>query len=56
VVRDGSDLNLNSGHPQGGNALSGRDDIGVVRPDFTVRGCANLFLCDASVFFPRPSG
>jgi choline dehydrogenase-like flavoprotein len=50
VVRDGSDLNLNSGHPQGGNALSGRDDIGVVRPDFTVRGCANLFLCDASVF------
>jgi len=50
TVKDGSDINLNSGHPQGGNALSGRDDIGVVRPDFTVRGCDNLFLCDASVF------
>jgi choline dehydrogenase-like flavoprotein len=50
TVRDASDLNLNSGHPQGGNALSDDDAIGVVRSDFAVRGAANLFLCDASIF------
>jgi choline dehydrogenase-like flavoprotein len=50
TVKDASDLNLNSGHPQGGNALSDDDAIGVVRSDFRVRGVENLFLCDASIF------
>jgi choline dehydrogenase-like flavoprotein len=39
------DLFMTSAHPQGGNALGT-----VVDEDFRVRGLANLYLCDASVF------
>jgi choline dehydrogenase-like flavoprotein len=49
-VRDPGDMTLGTGHPQGGNALSSRRDVGVVRPDFRVFDYDNLFVCDASVF------
>jgi choline dehydrogenase-like flavoprotein len=45
VVRERGDLFMTSAHPQGGNALGT-----VVDEDFRVRGLANLYLCDASVF------
>jgi choline dehydrogenase-like flavoprotein len=44
-IRETGDLLLTSAHPQGGNAIGD-----VVDEDFRVRGFANLFLCDASVF------
>ncbi len=43
-------LRTGVGHPQGGNIISGKKDIGVVNPEFRVHGYKNLFLCDASVF------
>jgi choline dehydrogenase-like flavoprotein len=43
-------LSIGSGHPQGGNALSGDAGKGVVDPSFRVHGFENLFVCDASVF------
>jgi choline dehydrogenase-like flavoprotein len=53
LLRDNSDLSVNSVHPQGGNALS-RDELkGVVDEHFRVHGLDNLFVCDASVF-PSP--
>ncbi len=45
AIRETGDLLMTSAHPQGGNALGS-----VVGPDFRVRGLANLYLCDASVF------
>src|SRR5207237_5790428 len=53
LLRDNSDLSVNSVHPQGGNALS-RDELkGVVDEHFRVCGLDNVFVCDASVF-PSP--
>lgn len=49
-IRDTSDLTIGTGHPQGGNAISGRKDRGVVAPDFRVKGYTNLFVTDASLF------
>lgn len=49
-VTDASDLSLTSAHPQGGNAISRRAELGVVDPDFKVRGVAGLYVTDASVF------
>jgi choline dehydrogenase-like flavoprotein len=51
VVRDNTDIQLGTGHPQGGNALGPTASEGVVDPrSFRVHGVANLHLCDASVF------
>ena len=44
-IRETGDLLMTSAHPQGGNAVGD-----VVDEDFRVRGFANLWLCDASVF------
>jgi choline dehydrogenase-like flavoprotein len=51
LVTDSSDIQLGTGHPQGGNALSLDPAEGVVDPEaFAVHGTENLHLCDASVF------
>ncbi len=49
-IREPADLTLNSAHPQGGNPMSDRPDLGVVDSSFRVHGFANLFVADASVF------
>jgi choline dehydrogenase-like flavoprotein len=49
-VKNSRYLSIGSGHPQGGNALSGDVGKGVVDPSFRVHGFENLFVCDASVF------
>jgi choline dehydrogenase-like flavoprotein len=46
-------LNFVTAHPQGGNMMADPSvKERVVEPDFRVRGCENLYLCDASIF-PR---
>lgn len=49
-IKTNADIGLGTGHPQGGNAMSMRKDIGVVDHRFKVYGYDNLFICDASVF------
>ncbi|HSP87022.1 MAG TPA: GMC family oxidoreductase, partial [Ignavibacteriaceae bacterium] len=49
-IKDPSEITLGTGHPQGGNILSGNKEKGVVNPEFKVFGFDNLYLCDASVF------
>ena len=49
-IREPADLTLSSAHPQGGNPMSDRPDLGVVDSSFRVHGFANLFVADASVF------
>jgi choline dehydrogenase-like flavoprotein len=44
------DLTLNSSHPQGGNPMSDRPDVGVVDSGFRVHETRNVYVCDASVF------
>jgi choline dehydrogenase-like flavoprotein len=44
------DLTLNSSHPQGGNPMSDRPELGVVGSDFRVHDTRNVYVCDASVF------
>jgi len=50
IVHRPEDLTLNTAHPQGGNPMSDRRDVGAVDSSFRVHGFANLFVCDASVF------
>lgn len=51
LVSDKSDIQLGTGHPQGGNRLSPDPERGVVDPrTFRVHGMRNLYACDASVF------
>jgi hypothetical protein len=49
-VKDSSDITIGTGHPQGGNILSGNAKLGVIDPEFKAYGYDNLFVCDASVF------
>jgi choline dehydrogenase-like flavoprotein len=56
IVVDNSDIQLGTGHPQGGNALGLTPESGVVDPEsFRVHNTSNLYLCDSSVF-PTPLG
>jgi choline dehydrogenase-like flavoprotein len=51
IVTDSSDIQLGTGHPQGGNALGTDPASSVVDPrSFRVHGMENLYLCDSSVF------
>jgi choline dehydrogenase-like flavoprotein len=50
IIKDNSDITLGTGHPQGGNPMSGTPSKGVVDPEFKVYGYDNLYVCDASVF------
>jgi choline dehydrogenase-like flavoprotein len=53
TLDDKSFFNFATAHPQGGNMMADRShDERVVEPDFRVRDCDNLFVCDASIF-PR---
>jgi choline dehydrogenase-like flavoprotein len=50
LVKDASDITIGTGHPQGGNIVSGNPELGVVDPQFKAYGYDNLFVSDASVF------
>ena len=49
-IRDNTDIQLHTSHPQGGNAISADSAKGVVDPDFRVRNAPGVYVCDASVF------
>jgi choline dehydrogenase-like flavoprotein len=49
LVKDASDISINTGHPQGGNAMGGNAEA-VVDQRFRVRDYQNLYVVDASVF------
>jgi choline dehydrogenase-like flavoprotein len=43
-------IQIGTGHPQGGNAMSDDPEIGVVDANFRLRGIENLRVCDGSIF------
>jgi choline dehydrogenase-like flavoprotein len=45
-----TDINLGSGHPQGGNRMGGEARESVVDSYGKFHGLQNLFVCDASIF------
>jgi choline dehydrogenase-like flavoprotein len=45
-----TDINLGSGHPQGGNRMGGDPRESVVDSYGKFHGLQNLFVCDASIF------
>ena len=49
-IRDNTDIELHSSHPQGGNPISRDPTKGVVDEDFKLRGANGIHVCDASVF------
>ena len=50
LVNDASDISVNTGHPQGGNAISRDPRRGVVDETLKVHGTENVHVLDASVF------
>jgi choline dehydrogenase-like flavoprotein len=50
VIRDNTDIELHTSHPQGGNAISTKPERGVVDERFRVYGTDNVYVCDASAF------
>lgn len=50
VIKDTTDISVNTAHPQGGNPISANAAKGVVDSDFRVHGLENLYVMDASVF------
>jgi choline dehydrogenase len=48
-------LKIGTGHPQGGNAMTGDPQIGVIDSQFRLRGFTNLRVCDGSIF-PESAG
>ncbi len=50
LVRDNTDIQLHTSHPQGGNAVSRDPDKGVVNERFRLFGSENVYVCDSSVF------
>lgn len=49
-IRVPEDVQIGSGHPQGGLPMNDDPTVGVVDGRFKVHGTANLFVADASVF------
>lgn len=49
-ISDFSEIQIGTGHPQGGNGLSNDPRQGVVGADFRVHSTRNLYVADASVF------
>ena len=54
-LRSFDQLALSTGHPQGGTCMSEDPTIGVVDPEFRLRGFSNLRVCDAGLF-PMSAG
>ncbi|HKG17605.1 MAG TPA: GMC family oxidoreductase [Solirubrobacteraceae bacterium] len=50
LIRDNTDIQLHTSHPQGGNAVSRDPKKGVVDQRFRVQGTENVYVCDSSVF------
>ncbi len=50
TIANFSDIQIGTGHPQGGNGLSSDPKTGVVSPEFRVHGTRNVYAADASVF------
>jgi choline dehydrogenase-like flavoprotein len=50
VVRDNTDIELHTSHPQGGNAVSRDPEKGVVDERFRLHGTEGIYVCDSSVF------
>ncbi|MDP9228705.1 MAG: GMC family oxidoreductase, partial [Actinomycetota bacterium] len=50
LIRDNTDIQLHTSHPQGGNAVSRDPGKGVVDERFSLHGADNIYVCDASVF------
>jgi choline dehydrogenase-like flavoprotein len=49
-IRDASDINVNTAHPQGGNRIARDPARGVVDEHCRLHGHENVWVCDASVF------
>jgi choline dehydrogenase-like flavoprotein len=50
LIKDASDISVNTAHPQGGNPVSRDPRRGVVDDRLRVHGHENLYVMDASVF------
>ena len=50
VVRDNTDIQLHTSHPQGGNAISRDPAKGVVDEHFRLHDAVGVYVCDSSVF------